>query len=142
LLKSYRVPKIQGDRYGSSWPVEQFSKFGIIYEQAARPKNELYQAALALINSGRIELLDHQRLTNQLTSLERRTVRGGRDSIDHPPGGHDDVANAVCGVAATIISKSTYNLAALAGTTPDDDDPDGASAFRMLRLMQHIARYG
>jgi hypothetical protein len=142
LLKSYRVPKIQGDRYASLWPVEQFSKFGIIYEQAARPKNELYQAALALINSGRIELLDHQRLINQLTSLERRTVRGGRDSIDHPPGGHDDVANAVCGVAATITSKSTYNLAALAGTAPHDDDPDGARAFRMLRLMQHIARYG
>jgi hypothetical protein len=142
LLKSYRVPKIQGDRYASSWPVEQFSKFGIIYEQAARPKSELYQAALALINSGRIELLDHQRLITQLTSLERRTVRGGRDSIDHPPGGHDDVANVVCGVAATITSKPTYNLAALAGTVPDDDDPDGARAFRTLRLMQHIARYG
>ena len=142
LLKSYRVPKIQGDRYASLWPVEQFSKFGITYEQAARPKSELYQAALALLNSGRIELLDQQRLINQLTSLERRTVRGGRDLIDHPPGGHDDVANAVCGVAATITSKSTYNLAALAGTVPGDDDPDGARAFRMQRFMQHVARYG
>jgi hypothetical protein len=24
-----------------------------------------------------------------------RTARGGRDSIDHPPGGHDDVVSAV-----------------------------------------------
>jgi hypothetical protein len=33
----------------------------------------------------------------QLTSLERRTSRGGRDSIDHAPGAHDDIANAVAG---------------------------------------------
>ena len=33
----------------------------------------------------------------QLTSLERRTARGGRDSIDHAPGAHDDIANAVAG---------------------------------------------
>jgi hypothetical protein len=29
--------------------------------------------------------------------LERRTSRGGKDSIDHPPGAHDDVANAMAG---------------------------------------------
>jgi hypothetical protein len=50
-----------------------------------------------MINSGRIRLLDHQRLIGQLCSLERRTSRGGRDSIDHPPDAHDDVANSVCG---------------------------------------------
>jgi hypothetical protein len=32
-----------------------------------------------------------------LVALERRTARSGRDSIDHPPGGRDDVANAVAG---------------------------------------------
>jgi hypothetical protein len=32
-----------------------------------------------------------------MISLERRTSRGGRDSIDHAPGAHDDVANAVAG---------------------------------------------
>jgi hypothetical protein len=31
--------------------------------------------------------------------LERRTARGGRDTIDHAPGGHDDLANVVAGVA-------------------------------------------
>jgi hypothetical protein len=36
-----------------------------------------------------------------LTSLERRTARGGKDSIDHPPRQHDDIANAVAGVAVT-----------------------------------------
>ncbi|MGI4794054.1 MAG: Arm DNA-binding domain-containing protein [Janthinobacterium lividum] len=28
---------------------------------------------------------------------ERRTARGGRDSIDHAPGAHDNLVNAVAG---------------------------------------------
>ena len=39
----------------------------------------------------------------QLCGLERRTARGGRDSIDHAPGGHDDLANAVAGAAALAL---------------------------------------
>jgi hypothetical protein len=40
----------------------------------------------------------------QLLGLERRTARGGRDSIDHAPGAHDDIANAAAG-ALTLASK-------------------------------------
>jgi hypothetical protein len=42
-------------------------------------------------------LLDNPRLLTQIMNLERRTARGGRDSIDHAPGSHDDLANAVAG---------------------------------------------
>ena len=45
------------------------------------------------------------RLLNQIVGLERRTARSGRDSIDHGPGGHDDLANCVAGVAdLTLIA--------------------------------------
>jgi hypothetical protein len=37
--------------------------------------------------------------------LERRTARSGKDSIDHPPGAHDDVANAVAGVLVLAAGK-------------------------------------
>ena len=37
-------------------------------------------------------------MSAQLAGLERRTARSGRDLIDHAPGGHDDLANAVAGV--------------------------------------------
>jgi hypothetical protein len=43
------------------------------------------------------------RLVTQLCGLERRTARGGRDSIDHAPGEHDDLANAVAGAAALAL---------------------------------------
>ena len=97
VLKAYGVTAVQADKYAGAWVVEAFGKHGITCEQSAEPKSELYGNMLPLLNSGRAELLDHPRLHAQLLGLERRTARGGRDSIDHPPGGHDDLANAACG---------------------------------------------
>jgi Terminase large subunit, ATPase domain len=96
-LKSYRVSSVTGDRYAGEWPREQFRKHGIIYNPSERNKSEIYSAALPLMNSGRVRLLDDKTIA-QLAGLERRTSRVGKDSIDHAPGGHDDRANAVCGV--------------------------------------------
>ena len=45
-----------------------------------------------------VALVDSEKLRRQFLNLERRTARGGRDSIDHPRGLHDDLANAVAGV--------------------------------------------
>lgn len=96
-LSAYRVDRVTGDRYAGAWPAEQFAKHGVTYEPADRPKSDLYRDALPLFTSGMVELLDLPRLTNQLVTLERRTARGGRDSIDHAPNSHDDVANSCCG---------------------------------------------
>ena len=57
-----------------------------------------------MVLSGQVELLDNQTLFNELRALERRTRKGGRDLVDHPPKGHDDLANAVAGVC-TLMSK-------------------------------------
>jgi hypothetical protein len=48
-------------------------------------------------------------LLAQLTGLERRTARGGRDTIDHGPGGRDDLANAVAG--ALVFARSQVGAA-------------------------------
>jgi hypothetical protein len=75
------------------------------YEPADKSKSEIYVDLLPLINSGAVDLLEHDRLLTQLTSLERRTSRGGRDSIDHAPGAHDDIANAVAGALVTAYTR-------------------------------------
>jgi hypothetical protein len=98
LLRNYRINTVFGDRYAGEWPREQFYKHGVTYEPSERSKSELYRDALPLINSRTAALIEHPVLQRQLVALERRTARGGRDSIDHPPGGKDDVANAVAGV--------------------------------------------
>lgn len=90
LLKTYGVSSVTGDRYAGEWPREAFRRHGITYNLAEKPKSGLYGDALALLNSGRIELVDHPRMIAQLAGLERRASHGGRASIDHGPGGHDD----------------------------------------------------
>jgi hypothetical protein len=97
VLKAYGLAAVEGDRYAGSWPSERFAAHGIVYQPAEKPKSDLYRDALPLLNAGRVELLDLTRLRAQLLGLERRTGRSGKDSIDHAPGAHDDVVNAVAG---------------------------------------------
>jgi hypothetical protein len=104
--RSYRVARVTGDRFAGEWPREQFQKRGITYHIAVKSKSDLYVAFLPLLNSRRIDLLDHPIAINQLCSLERRTGRGtGRDVIDHPPKSHDDLANVIAGVLTGCIAK-------------------------------------
>jgi hypothetical protein len=105
LLKSYGITTIQGDKFAGEWPVEQFRKFGIRYEQSAAPKSDLYRDLLPILNSGRCELLDNARLIAQLCQLERRVARSGKDSIDHPPGAHDDISNACAGAFTLALGR-------------------------------------
>ncbi|MGI4797883.1 MAG: hypothetical protein ACRYG8_28315, partial [Janthinobacterium lividum] len=104
LLKEYRCTEVTGDRYAGEWPREQFRKLGVVYKLADKPKSDIYRDLLPLLNSGKVELLDLPRLTAQLCGLERRTARGGRDSIDHAPGAHDDLVNAVAGALLLVGS--------------------------------------
>jgi hypothetical protein len=130
LLKSYRVSKVVGDRYAGEWPRERFKVHGIRYEAAAKSKSEIYRDSLPMLNSGRVRLLDHARLVSQLCSLERRTARGGRDSIDHPPGGHDDVANAAMG--SLLLGRPLDDLR----WVTDNPNRDWTAAERLLGLVR------
>lgn len=105
LLKSYRVFEVVGDRYGGEFPRELFRKRGINYRCSEKPKSDLFRDLLPLLNSGRAVLPKSERLVNQLCGLERRVARSGKDSIDHGPSGHDDLANAVAGALDLIASR-------------------------------------
>lgn len=103
LLKRYRLSEVAGDKYGGEWPREQFVKRGITYRVAEQSRSELYLELLPALMSGQALLLDNPRLVTQLVGLERRTARGGRDSVDHSPGGHDDLANAAAGALVNVL---------------------------------------
>jgi hypothetical protein len=108
VLKSYGVTRVTGDRYGGQFPVEQFKKNGISYEPSPDPKGGLYLGLLPLLNSGKVRLLNNKRLLSQLLALERNTARGGKDSIDHAKGGHDDVANAAAGALVLALVRKGF----------------------------------
>ena len=99
LLETYRITKVLGDHYGGEFVKKPFRKHGIRYEVTKQPKSDLFRDLLPLLNSGRITLPRNDRLVSQIVGLERRVTRAGKDSIDHGPHGHDDLANVVAGVA-------------------------------------------
>ncbi|HLY44336.1 MAG TPA: hypothetical protein VKQ73_02050 [Stellaceae bacterium] len=105
VLKDYGAHRVTGDHYAGEWPREQFRKHAIEYIASDKSKSAIYQEALPLLNSGKVELLDNARLISQICGLERRTARGGRDSIDHGPSAHDDIANAALGALVLAAGK-------------------------------------
>jgi hypothetical protein len=109
-LSAYRVHRVVGDRYAGQWPAEQFMKRGIQYVPSEKVKSDLYRDLLPTLNSRQCRLLDNKRLIGQLNGLERRTARGGRDSIDHGPGRHDDLANCVAGAIVMAVDDHKYIL--------------------------------
>jgi hypothetical protein len=48
VLNSYGIRSIRGDRYAGIWPVEQFGRFNVTYEQSAAPKSDLYRSLTAV----------------------------------------------------------------------------------------------
>lgn len=124
-LKRYGISKITGDRYGGEWPREQFAKQSITYEPSELTRSELFTEMLPMVNSGVVELLDNTRLIAQLAGLERRVGRSGKDSIDHRPGIHDDLANAAAGALVHAVRSmglatypSTFNRCQRAASIP------------------------
>ena len=94
---------VVGDRYAGECPRERFKVHGVTYRPAEMNRSELYLAFLPLVNSGRLDLLDNARMVAQFIGLERRTSRAGKDSVDHAPGAHDAIANAVAGAASLAL---------------------------------------
>lgn len=104
-LKRYGIRRITGDNYAAEYTDAAFAECGIGYMKAQKPVSALYAELLPRLTGGEIELLDDDLLVNQLATLERRVRAGGKDQISHPPGGHDDAANAVAGVACAAPAR-------------------------------------
>ena len=123
LLKSYGVNTAYADRYGAEWVRGAFARHGISLRQSPHDRSALYLNLLPALNAGQVKLLDLPRLRSQLLSLERRTIRGsGRDVVDHPSAGADDLINAVAGalVMAAGAESQKIHWAAVAGNTSFD----------------------
>jgi hypothetical protein len=103
LLRRYRLTSVIGDRYSAQWVVSAFARCRIQYKHSERDRSAIYLDALPLFTSGEVSLIDNRRLVAELTGLERRTSIAGRDAINHPVGGHDDLANAACGALVEAV---------------------------------------
>jgi hypothetical protein len=143
ILKSYRCDRVTGDHYSGQWVVESFEKKGVTYRHSDRNKSELYLETLPLFAQGCIDLVDYQRLTMELMQLERRTARSGKDSVDHAPGGHDDLANSCCGVLALLAREGArLKFDISCAQTNDDEFLERQSAAASDLIAEVCARRG
>jgi hypothetical protein len=110
LMKSYGIARVHGDFYGGEWPGERFAAHGISYEVSKRPKSAIYLEFLPALNARRVRLLDNPRLISQLVTLERKTARGGKDTIAPEADAHDDIANSVAGCLVQVIEDRRPTL--------------------------------
>jgi hypothetical protein len=108
IMRSYGISRCVTDRFSYGWVEPVFREHGIFLEYSQKTKSEIYLAALPLLGSGSIRLLDNSRLKAQILNLERRVARGGHESVDHPTGNfHDDLANVALG--ALVLAHVANN---------------------------------
>jgi hypothetical protein len=119
FFKAYGVTEVVSDRFGGAWVEEAWSKGQIGLRVADQTASEYYLNFLALLSSGRVELPENARLQAQLLQLERRVRPGGKDQVTHPPGLHDDLANAVAGAAVTASAAEAAGNYGFVGELPD-----------------------
>jgi Terminase large subunit, T4likevirus-type, N-terminal len=105
VVQAYGCRKVTGDNFAAEWVATAWRSQGLIYERADMPASALYLEALPQFMREQISLPDHPKLIRELRGLERRTSRLGRDSVTHPPGGHDDYANALAGCLRVAQAK-------------------------------------
>jgi phage terminase large subunit-like protein len=91
-LKAWGLLRVTGDAYAGETFRRDFEDLGVSYTVSSQSKADLYDAFEPKLNAREIELLDHQKLTEQLLTL---VMRNGK--IDHVAGDHDDFANATAG---------------------------------------------
>ncbi len=115
-LQSYGCRTVFGDAYAGRWVSDAFDRYGIRYQRSPLTKTELLLNFLPELNSGRVKLLDHPKMTSQLVGLERRVTSAGREMIDHAPGRHDDVANAAAGCLAMLARNRKHTARSTTST--------------------------
>jgi hypothetical protein len=130
VLRAYHIRDVSGDRHAIGFVQAEFADAGIKFTPSPLTKSDLFSELLPLVNTGRVELLDQPTLRTQLLALERRAVRGGKDSVDHARGAHDDVANAAAGALVHVTGVGAKQKRQLRYSFGDGvhtpDDPHGA----------------
>jgi hypothetical protein len=98
VLHQWGLTSVIGDAYAGSWPTSVFARYGVSYSLSPLTRSEIYLHVAPLFNANRVRLLDHQRTVDQFAGLRRKVGSGGKESVDHVRGAHDDLSNSVSGV--------------------------------------------
>lgn len=131
-LRPYGLTSATGDNYSAELTVELFEKAGVAYDRSTDSASDLYLQSVPLFSTGKIQAPDHPVLRRELIALERRTRTSGKDLITHPPGGHDDLANAATGAA--VLAWRSRGIDSTCWAAFGSDRLDAVSALERVEL--------
>ena len=104
VLKAYRLSSALAITTAENGPRRSLPSTASPMSCARRPNQNCIWPLFRVFTSKRLELLDIEKMKTEFRRLERRRGRSGKDTIDHPPRGSDDMANAVAG-AIWLVSE-------------------------------------
>jgi hypothetical protein len=132
-LKEYGCHMVSGDRYASNFMVDAFADNQISYQYSKLTRSEIYLEAIPAMATGKYELPKNEPLRREAISLQRRTRSGGRDSVDHAPGGTDDRANSAFGSLNLARNAArTCDFSILTTFEPNPFTPDAEIALQVI----------
>jgi hypothetical protein len=111
LAADYGCSTVTGDAFAGLWTARAFEACSdVAYERSPLNKSQLYLEGLQWFARGLISIPDLPRLVRELRLLERKTSRIGRDSVDHPKGQSDDLANCLFGSMYLAAGKREQRI--------------------------------
>jgi hypothetical protein len=114
IAKNYGLRTLYSDQYH----IESFGQLARSYDLSmievpftSKSKSQMYANLQSLFLQGRIRLLDNYEMAKELRQLERVLTQQGQVQISAPQGLHDDLATAVCLMAAQAINLAPMKAA-------------------------------
>jgi hypothetical protein len=113
ILKNFPVDHVAADQYAFQPLKEIFDQYGVeLKEYTFTPtfKKKIYFNLKKLVHSQQVDLLDHEDQLKEMKALVVEQSTMGTIKIGHPPGGHDDYADAVA--VATFLATEGQTIGA------------------------------
>lgn len=107
ILKNFPVDHVAADQFAFQPLKEIFDQYGVeLKEYTFTPtfKKKIYFNLKKLVHSQQIDLLDHEDQVKEMKALIVEQSTTGTIRIGHPPGGHDDYADAIA-VACLLATE-------------------------------------
>jgi hypothetical protein len=123
-LKAYGITSATSDQYAAGFSRTVYRTAGVQLLDAPGSRSDAYLHLLPLMTQRRVELPPVPSLRIELMGLQRRTRSGGRDTVDHRPGAHDDESNCVALAAWAVVRRApTANQVAVFHYARDPASP-------------------
>ncbi len=129
LSRSYNRAKVRLDPFNAIGVAQQLRRVGVTVEEYsysdaryARSAAELMQ----LLREGRLLLPDDELLLDELATVRLKQTRSGQVRMDHDPGRHDDVAQALGFAVTSLLETSGWSSVRL----PSREELEAQRRFR------------